>query len=262
MIYFYASFVFVLGAIVGSFLNVVIYRYNTGLGLGGRSFCNSCSQKLRWFELVPVLSFLVQRARCRRCETKLSWQYIAVEIFTGAVFLLLFLKLLPFIATSPVLAGAEFTFFAVVFSLFIVILVYDLKHTIIPDVFSYSLAALALGHLLIVSPNIPDILAGPILFFPFWFLWIVSKGTWMGLGDAKLALGMGWLLGLYAGLAALLLAFWSGALVAIVILFHNSIIGKRTGLTLKSEIPFAPFLVLGTALAFFLDLSVLQFLLF
>jgi prepilin signal peptidase PulO-like enzyme (type II secretory pathway) len=73
---------------------------------------------------------------------------------------------------------------------------------------------------------------------------------------------MGWFLGLYGGLSALLLAFWSGALVAIVILFHNNIIGKRTGLTLKSEIPFAPFLVLGTALAFFLDLSVLQFLLF
>src|SRR3989338_3931288 len=85
----FALSVFILGAIVGSFLNVVILRYNTGVSFfSGRSFCPSCGKKLSWYELVPVVSFFALRRKCAGCDSKISWQYPLVEIATGLLFLL------------------------------------------------------------------------------------------------------------------------------------------------------------------------------
>ncbi|MFA4853534.1 MAG: prepilin peptidase, partial [Bacteroidales bacterium] len=80
-------FIFLLGTIVGSFLNVVIFRFNTGRTITtGRSICMNCNRDLRWYELIPVLSFLIQSGKCRRCASKISHQYPLVEIVTGLVF--------------------------------------------------------------------------------------------------------------------------------------------------------------------------------
>jgi leader peptidase (prepilin peptidase)/N-methyltransferase len=248
---------------------VVALRFNTGRSLGGRSACASCARALRWFELIPVISFLIERGRCRSCGSRLSLQYPLVEMVTAAVFLGLFLT---------VSSIALFLFFAVVFGIYIVIAVYDLRHSIVPDTLSYTAAFLAFGSLFLdwntltfIVPSVVDVLAGPALAFPLFFFWMVSGGAWMGLGDAKLMLSIGWILDLAAGSAALLIAFWTGAIYGIALLLYSyfkssaaQAAGKKrllvvgTRHTLKHEVPFAPFLVLGFALAFFCDITILE----
>ena len=228
--------IFVLGAIAGSFLNVVIVRYNTGDSIiAGGSRCMACNGRLRWRELVPIISFLVQHGRCRRCAARVSLQYPIVEILAGGLFLLVFFKNL-----SPALT----LHLLVTVSLLIVIAVYDLYHHIIPNRIVYVFNALALASLFWTETPGTAFLAGVAFFAFFSFLWGVSKGKWMGLGDGKLALGIGWLLGAVLGILALLIAFWVGAVVG---LFLLALGGSRWGM--KSQIPFGPFLVLGTFVA-------------
>jgi prepilin signal peptidase PulO-like enzyme (type II secretory pathway) len=150
--------------------------------------------------------------------------------------------------------------FIFLFSLLIVIVVYDMRHKIIPDTLSYLYACIAFVSLFInysfvgkifILPSLWALLAGPILALPFALIWLFSRGRWMGLGDAKLLLGIGWMLGLSQGLASLILAFWSGAIVSIVLL-----VLRYRGITFKSEIPFAPFLIFGVVLVFFFTLDI------
>jgi prepilin signal peptidase PulO-like enzyme (type II secretory pathway) len=115
-----------------------------------------------------------------------------------------------------------------------------------------------------VVPGLFDLLAGPIVAAPFFFLWLVSDGRWMGLGDAKLALGIGWMLGLPAAASALIIAFWVGAIAGLILIAvsRSRIVARifklASGtLSMKSELPFAPFLIAGTALVAFWPLDLL-----
>jgi len=250
-IVFYAI-VFVFGSIIGSFLNVVIYRYNTGTSIArGRSMCFSCGKSLSWYELIPVVSFLIQRGKCYSCKSKISFQYPTVEILTGLLFLLTWISGFQII---------ELLFYWTVMAILLVIAVYDIRHKIIPNGFVYAFIILSLGNLILTSDfGMWDWLAGPILFFPFASLWFMSRGTWMGFGDAKLAWGIGWFLGLYAGASAVILSFWIGAVWGLYLIAFSKIhrlLGKGKRFTMKSEIPFGPFLVLGTLLVFFFDIDV------
>ena len=92
---FYLIFSFVLGTLIGSFLNVVALRYNTGMTVNGRSKCFSCGKNLSWFELFPVLSFLFQKGACRKCKSKISWQYPLIETLSGIIFVMIFLIFPP-----------------------------------------------------------------------------------------------------------------------------------------------------------------------
>lgn len=257
MILILAFIFFVLGLIIGSFLNVVILRLNTQKSFGGRSGCMSCQNKLTWYELVPVFSFLSLRGRCRKCKTKISWQYPLVEFITGLVFALLFWKLKDIFFSDTSTFIFNYAYYATVFSLLVVIAIYDFKHKIIPDVLSFVLGVLAFLGLFFIQadgflglpPHLPTLLeffSGPIVAAPFAFFWLVSSGRWMGLGDAKLALGLGWLLGLPLALSGLVFAFWIGAFVGLSLVVFS---GKKHNM--KSEIPFAPYLVLGIMLVFF-----------
>lgn len=245
-------FIFLFGAIIGSFLNVVIYRLGTGSSIArGRSMCFSCGKTLSWYELIPVFSFLIQRGKCRTCKSKISWQYPVVEVTTGLLFLLTW--------TSGFQVAELFYYWAIM-AILVVIAVYDIRHKIIPNGFAYSFITLSAVPLVWMSGfQMWDWLAGPILFLPFAGLWAVSRGTWMGFGDAKLAWGIGWFLGLYAGVSAIILAFWIGAVwgLGLIALSHAHrllLSGKR--FTIKSEIPFGPFLIFGTLLVFFFNIDV------
>ncbi|MEX0930164.1 MAG: prepilin peptidase [Candidatus Paceibacterota bacterium] len=273
----FALSVFLLGLIVGSFLNVVILRYNTGRSFtAGRSICFACGKLLHWFENIPVLSYVLLRGACRGCKSKISIQYPLIEIATGLLFLAAWLSVTG--AMDHGLWTTDFSrlgtdviiptlFYFAAFSLLVIIFVYDFYHKIIPDVFSYSFAALALTGLIVAGylSGVDtvfwlDLAAGPILFIPFWALWYFSGGTWMGLGDGKLVLGIGWFLGLVNGVSAVVLAFWVGAVAAIILLVLQSlniripILGE---LGRKSAIPFGPFLVIGTITQFFYALDLL-----
>jgi leader peptidase (prepilin peptidase)/N-methyltransferase len=138
-------------------------------------------------------------------------------------------------------------------SLYVVIVVYDIRHTMIPDMFSYSVALVSLIFAFVLSPSsiLFHISAGIGAFLFFYVFWFVSRGRWMGLGDGKLALSLGFLLGPSGTVAAILLAFWSGAIVSLVLLVRDRITNKKLGISMKGEIPFAPFIVLGALLALF-----------
>ncbi|MDD4803602.1 MAG: prepilin peptidase [Candidatus Pacebacteria bacterium] len=253
---------FILGTIIGSFLNVLVLRYNTGLSFAkGRSKCFSCGNTLSWYELVPLFSFVFLRGRCLSCGSKISYQYPVVEFITGLVFSLIFWKtgfsiLLPF--------------YFVTFSILIAISVYDIKHKIIPDgmILSFSIFSLIVLFLSqnyingFVLPDLLDLLAGPILASFFAFFWLVSSGRWMGLGDAKLALGVGWLLGFSGGIFAIMLSFWIGAIFSLSIILLEKLGCLKKGITMKSEIPFAPFIIISTFIQYFTGWTMLSLILF
>ncbi len=247
---------FVLGLIIGSFLNVVIIRFNSGRSFGGRSGCMTCQKKLCWYELIPLFSFLGLRGRCLACKAKISIQYPIVELISGLVFAGLFLKFQDIFYGDTIGFTISFAYYAAMFSILLVIAVYDFKHKIIPDVFSLFFGVITFIGLFffldsmfyIHMPSIWEFLSGILLALPFALLWLVSKGTWMGLGDAKLALGLGWLVGLSEILSGAVVAFWGGAIVGLILIVFS----KKHGM--KSEIPFAPFLVLGVLIAFLFEL--------
>jgi len=240
---------------------VVILRHNTERSLGGRSACMSCRHQLSWHELVPVFSFLALGGRCKNCKTKISIQYPLVELTTGLVFALLFLKFEPVLLLATFSFIVTYAYYAVLFSLLIVVSVYDFRHKIIPDVFAFCFGVLAFAGMFLfsnygISPHIPgiwDLLAGVLVAFPFAAIWFLSRGTWMGLGDAKLTLGLGWMLGLARALSGVVIAFWAGALIGIILIAFT----KKY--KIKSEIPFAPFLVIGAIFAFLFELHLFPF---
>lgn len=252
---------FTLGLIIGSFLNVVICRYNTNKSLGGRSICMSCQNKLCWYELIPLFSFFALKGRCFSCKSKIGAQYPTVEFITGLIFGLLFLKFQDVLYLNILAFAITYVYYAVVFSILIVVAVYDLKHKIIPDMLAFILGVLAFVGLFFFSssvfyPHVPglwEFLSGPIIALPFALLWLLSSGSAMGLGDAKLALGLGWLLGISRILSAVLVSVWSGAIIGILLVLFS----KKYGM--KSEIPFAPFLFFGVLIAFLFELHLLPF---
>ncbi|MDB5255142.1 MAG: prepilin peptidase [Candidatus Nomurabacteria bacterium] len=239
-------FIFLFGLIIGSFLNVVILRLNTGRSVAqGRSKCARCNNPLSWYELIPVFSFLGLRGKCKSCKDPISFQYPLVELVTAITFTIIYTNVILGYGFTT-LAAIVFVFSIIVASLLIVIFAYDIRHMIIPDTTVYLFIAMALLSIAWRTFTIPDFSAGIAIFngvlvaLPFFLLWAISKGKAMGFGDVKLALGIGWLLGLVGGFSALLFSFWIGGIVALFIL------GLSRKYSMRSEIPFAPFLILGT----------------
>lgn len=257
-----------LGAIVGSFLNVVILRYNTGHSLSGRSACLSCSHVLSWKDLVPIVSFLRLKGRCRYCESSVSLQYPIVEGLTALLFVGVSF-LVP--ASTAVATILESVLLLIVVSLLVMITVYDIRHTIIPDVPVFLLILLSFGKLFLINgqfviPSLPSLLSGPAAALPLVFLWLISRGRWMGLGDAKLALGLGWYLGLLGALSMLIFSFWIGAIVSLLLMFfvravHDyRLFGGVRQLTMKSEVAFGPFLIVAFFLVLFFGFDIIMLL--
>lgn len=253
----------ILGLIVGSFLNVVVLRQGAR-SLSGRSKCFSCESTIAWYDNVPVVSWILLRGRCRSCGSKISIQYPLVEALTGALFATAAWGLVP-----PALVFSEVLWLlahGALIALLVAIAVYDMRHTIIPDKWAYSAAAMALILGLLARPDseIFTLLAGPITALPLFTLWYISGGRWMGLGDSKLALSIGFFLGPLYGLVALWYAFTIGAVVSIVLFIlvpqllgfahSRGIIRLRNApqrLTMKSEVGFGPFLVVGFFVVWF-----------
>jgi len=235
-------FVFVFGAIIGSFLNVVIIRYKDG-NFSGRSKCVKCQTPLLWFELIPILSFFSSGGRCRHCGAPISWQYPIIETLVGLIFVLVFWKY-SFLLVS----GFDILLALVFFSLLVVIATHDFYSQEIPNLV-YGVLALSFLSLL-MNFSWSGLLAGPLLALPFSLLFFGSKGRLIGFGDAKIILAIGWFLGLQGGLVAVLLSFWIGAVVSLILL-----LSKGQKFTMKSTVPFAPMIVLATLLVFVFNLN-------
>ncbi len=256
------------GLIVGSFLNVTILRHGVR-SLGGRSGCMSCGIRLRWYDMIPVFSWLVLGGRCRMCRGPVSIQYPLVEGATGFLFAILGFSVSPALPGLLWSGAALIVLYLCILAVLVCIAAYDMLHTIIPDEWAYAFAALAfISQFLQPFPLDYELLwfflAGPIAATPLFAFWLFSRGMWMGLGDAKLALGIGWLLGPVLGLFAVFGAFIIGAIVSVCILlplphiirtlYTLGITSREKpagGFTMKSEIPFGPFLICSCIIIWF-----------
>lgn len=246
---------FIFGLIIGSFLNVVVYRLNVAESLLGRSHCPHCKKKIRWYDNIPLLSFLVLSAKCRDCNGKISWQYPLVELFTGIVFALFGNYF--FIAVDPQSWITVF-YFLVLSSLLLIIFVYDLKYMEIPMIVFWVALGWVIAYCLFsdwmnFSPQVgiwnlsifSGLIGGFLAFLFFFILVSVSKERWMGMGDAYLAFLAGLIVGFPKIIITLTLAFFIGSIFSVILLAMK----KKT---MKSQVPFAPFLVSAVFLAIIL----------
>jgi len=264
----------IVGLVLGSFLNVVIFRKGTGLSLGGRSMCFSCGKTLAWYELIPLISFMIQGGKCRSCKAKLSWQYPIVEGLAAAGFTWLGYLWLIDGGLSWIHLGFFVLSSSVCFSL-LAIASYDLRHMIIPDSFSFwftlsSLAlvglsylsfridALSFGRIMDGKTAIMFIATGIVFAFVFFLVWLLSRGKWIGFGDAKLVLGIGFFLGPVGGVSAIVYAFWVGALYAIFHMIRSAVRVRRGRSALSHEVPFAPFLIVGIIIAYIVPVDLMR----
>lgn len=254
------------GLIIGSFLNVYIYRFHTGKSLSGSSHCLSCGTPLKAYELVPMLSYLALRGRCRTCASYIPGRYFLVELLTSLLFVGVVLIESSFWSLGIMLA---------LVSLLVVVAVYDLYHMVIPDEFVMAAIVLALAkwlYLLSVGVAASEFLyslAAALVAGGFFFLlWYMSKGTWIGFGDVKLVVPLALVLGYGVTFSLVVLSFWIGAGIGLLLLAIQKL--RRRGqphlrlldreLTMKSAIPFAPFLILGFLAVYLFQIDVIALL--
>ena len=240
----YYIIVFIFGSIWGSFGNVCINRmpYNISV-INGRSHCPSCKKQIRWFDNIPLLSYIILKAKCRDCSANIESKYFIVELVSALSFVFIF-YLFGFTSTTIL-------FFILSIS-FLIIIFIDLKHFIIPNEITYTL--IAIGFLKSFDPTlnqylfpnyINSLIGGGVGYSIIWIIIFVYKKLrnkeGMGLGDAKLLSALG---------------FWFGWISIPFILFFSSIVALGFALpslmnkskTMSSQIPFGPYLVLGCIL--------------
>jgi prepilin signal peptidase PulO-like enzyme (type II secretory pathway) len=247
---------FLFGLIIGSFLNVVIARLRTLESILGRSFCRHCRKKICWYDNIPLLSFVVLAGKCRHCRERISWQYPLVEFLTAILF---GVAGMVFFSPFEPASWIETAFVMGVIAFAVVISAYDAKYKEIPMTVLW-MGILWAGVFLLwldavsVSVQMRDVfdlglhsgvsaaLAGSFFFF---LLSAVSRERWMGLGDAYVVFWIGLVLGWPDILVSLLSAFTVGAAWGVgMIVFGKS--------SLKSQVPFAPFLLGAMVLVLFL----------
>src|SRR3989339_553945 len=247
--------IFIFGASIGSFLNVLIDRLPEEKSINGRSHCDFCGKKIAWYDLFPIISFFVLKGKTRCCYKKLSFQYPVIELITGVIFVMVFKDgpyLGPSLIRSVLISG--------IMACLIVIFVSDFKYHLISD---YILLALFIFSVLFHLTNfiwvgikptptmIQPIVSGLVVAFPIWLIYFISRERAMGLGDVYLTAIMGFLLGWQKGFLALYIAFVTGAIFGLIIILLKH---KK----LKSKIAFGPFLVIGTVTMLFWGEKILE----
>lgn len=231
-------FVFIIGLCFGSFFNVLADRLAQDRWPTGRSKCDFCGRMLKWGMLVPVVSFVMGKAKSMCCGKKLSLWYPVSELLTGIVFVGLWYG-----ARLKGWSISEGALFYVIVSSWIVIFLADLKYHIIPDMMTvvFTIAAFLLIAPLSSERIITHIAGGLLLFGLLYILYGATKGRGMGFGDVKFAFPMGLLLGPTHGFLALYLSFMIGGIYGTMALLSGN---KK----LKSSIAFGPFLIAGTTI--------------
>lgn len=255
--YFLSTVVFVFGLIIGSFLDVIVCRFHTGKSINGRSRCLSCGHTLSWFELFPFFSYVVLRGKCRSCEGYIPARLLFTELFTAVLFLSVFLQ----VGVSLLLPLS-----LVLVSLLIIVMLYDYRHMIIPNEFVIAIGGLGIVYLgfeysigVPLSVLIFHILAALGASGFYFMLWLISKGRWIGLGDAKLAFVLGLFLYPLEAFSMVVFSFWIGAGTSLLLMGIVAVLKRGQKhlpflpltLTMKSEVPFAPFMIVSFCIVFF-----------
>ena len=240
--------VFVLGLLWGSFCNVCIYRLpNKGNVINSRSKCRSCDRVIRWFDNIPLISYIILQAKCRNCKTNIAFRYFLVELLTALCFLGIFY-----------LYGVSITtLMLIILSIFFVIIFFiDLDHFIIPNELTFPL--MIIGFLKSFDPNInldlfpsymESLIGGVLGYILIWSIITlymkIRKKEGMGLGDAKLLAAIGFWFGWYSIPYVIFLSSLSALLIALPSLINKS-------KSMSSQIPFGPYLIFGTVAYLFM----------
>ena len=234
--------VFILGSLWGSFCNVCIYRLPVkGDVVSSRSRCRSCKKIIQWFDNIPLVSYIILLAKCRKCKTKINFRYFAVELSTALSFLAVFY--LYGVTISTLLLMVLIIFFVIIFFI-------DLDHYIIPNELTFPL--MLIGFIKSFDPNlnlnlfpnyIDSLIGGAFGYILIWglitlYLKIRNKEG-MGLGDAKLLSAIGFWFGWYSIPYVIFLSSLSALMIALPGLINKS-------KTMSSQIPFGPYLIFGT----------------
>jgi len=239
MVVIFGIFFFLLGAMMGSFFNVIIYRLPKSISIvRPPSHCPGCGEKIEWKDNIPILSYLILNGKCSNCDFAIPITYLVVEAITAFLFLFSYLRF-----------GVSFELFTflIFISLLIPISFIDLQTTLIPD--SISIAGIIIGLVLsvfrgLVLISIIGAAVGAVLILT---IILVGKAIYkqdvMGYGDIKLAA----LIGAFVGWAGLLLTIMIGSFLGAI---YGLIQTKRGKLTMKSQIPFGPYLAIGGIISF------------
>lgn len=267
MTLFAAIIIFILGAAIGSFLSVVVYRMDKsekGILLS-RSMCTACKKHIKWRHLIPIFSWIFLKGKCAYCGNRISFHYLALELLTGLLFLLAFFQW-NFVQGTAILTDPTFLqytidwqtfqiflFYIIELGFLMAIFFYDLLHQEIPDKLSLPAIAIAVvGGLIFQNPAPFNMLIGGGSIFAFFLLqFILSRGIWIGGGDLRLGALIGILLGWELGILAVVTAYLVGALFALYLLIRKKV-------TRKSAIPFGPFLVFGAVVSLFWGAKILD----
>jgi len=246
LIFFYSFLIFSLGACLGSFANVCIYRLPKNKQIvSGRSFCPKCKKKINWYDNLPLISFIILNNKCRNCKRVISSRYFIVELITGISFLLIYLNF-----KNPY----TIIFLSILSLILIMIFFIDLENFIIPDSLNFIVMGLAL--LKNFLPNFDtsliheinqSIIGGMVGYLSIWLIIYLYKTfkkiDGMGFGDAKLMAGIGLLFG-WQSIPFILFVLSILGLIFVV----PSLIKKQK--TMRTEIPFGPFIIAACLIYF------------
>ena len=257
MIFFDSILVFFIGICLGSFANVCIYRLPKNKQIiTGRSFCPKCKKTIKWFDNIPLISFLLLNGKCRKCHKPISLRYFIIELITGIGFLLIYLNFNNY---------PTIIFLSVLFLLYLIIFFIDLKHFIIPDGLNFGIMALAIFKNFLPNFNTSfthdinqSIIGGLVGFSVIWsiiFLYDKLKNIEaMGLGDAKLMAAFG----LFFGWQSVPFILFFASIIALISVFPSLINKKKN---MRTEIPFGPSIICAAFIYFFKGQEIIEFLL-
>jgi len=218
--------IFILGIIIGSFLNVCIYRIPEGISIiSPGSFCPHCKHPLSWIDNIPLLSYIFLRGRCRYCKGKISLQYPIVELVTGIIFLLSYKRFG---------LSLDFISFVSVSSLLLIALFIDLRYMLLPDVVIIPCIVLSVIYGILHGFPYNFITAG-IFALIFYLLRVLFKGG-LGTGDIELIVIFSLMLGFYSTLLVIIFSSLIGTIYGLYLI-------KKGRAGMKTKIPFGPFLI-------------------
>lgn len=238
---------FLLGLIFGSFANVLGMRESITSSSKGRSYCPICLHTLRPIDLIPVLSFVFLKGKCRDCFQPISLYYPIVEITTGLLFLF------SYLATESIFQALLLSCISVVC---VALVICDMRTQTIPDSFIYILSIFCVLYAYIFLDIYISFLFALLFAGLYFFLWLCTKGKGMGIGDGLVALPLGLLLqDIGEVVTAFFVSFWIGVLYVGVCGAIRYISGKRKLFDRGEKIAFLPFLCISIAFVVFADLS-------
>lgn len=232
----FLALIFFFGAIFGSFLNVLIYRLPRKISvIKPRSFCPHCNETIKWYQNIPIFSFLIQGGKCGKCNLSISPSYIVIEILTASLWLITFYQF------EASISALELSLLA---SLMLVIAFIDWSHQIIPSRLIYIALVIRLIFGGFFTSNFWFIIRGGIfcgVFFAiiYFLAYFPKKREGLGFGDVRLAI----LIGAWIGVLEAGIVFFTGSFLAMLFWVGLSL---KSGFERNRRIPFAPFLVVST----------------